>query len=42
MNVPFVCLIENQLSSATVLRDVFPTYEIVRNDGQFNPNLGGG
>ena len=42
VNVPFVCLIETQLSSATVLRDVFPTYEIVRNDGQFNPNLGGG
>ena len=34
MNIPLVCLIETQLSSATVLRDVSPTYEIVGNEGQ--------
>ena len=36
MNVPLNCLTKTQLSSATVLRNVSSTYEIVRNDGQFD------
>ena len=36
INVPLVCLTETQLSSTTVLRDVSSTYEIGRNDDQFD------
>ena len=36
MIVALVYLLENQLSSATVPRDVSSTYEIVRNDEQFD------